>query len=121
MMLFTGRPKDVTPQDAAAAVAQGDLTLVDVREVDERAEGYVAGSLHIPLDDLPGRLGELPSGRPVAFICRSGARSARGARVAAKQGAQALNVRGGMLAWKKTGLAIEPADRLAREPAGQTA
>ena len=118
-MLFANKAKDVKPEEAAAGLAQGNLTLVDVRGVHERAEGYVAGSLHIPLDDLPGRLGRLPSGQPVAFICRSGARSSRAARVAAKNGAQALNVRGGMLAWQRTGLAIEPADTLARERAGQ--
>jgi rhodanese-related sulfurtransferase len=120
-MLFANKAKVLKPEEAAAGPARGNLTLVDVRGVDERAEGYVAGSLHIPLDELPGRLGELPSGQPVAFICRSGARSARRARVAAKNRAQALNVRGGMLAWEKTGLAIEPADRLARERAGQRA
>jgi rhodanese-related sulfurtransferase len=120
-MLFTRKPKEVTPEDAAAALAQGNLTLVDVRNAEERTEGYVGGSLHIPLDELPGRLGELPSGQPVAFVCRSGARSLRAARAAAKHGAQALNVRGGMLAWQKAGLAIEPAGRLARERAGQRA
>jgi hydroxyacylglutathione hydrolase len=63
-MLFANKAKVLKPEEAAAGLAQGNLTLVDVRGVDERAEGYVAGSLHIPLDELPGRLGELPSGQP---------------------------------------------------------
>ena len=120
-MLFTRAPKYVTPEDAAAALSEGKLMLVDVRNAEERTEGYVAGSLHIPLDELPGRLGALPSGQPVAFVCRSGARSSRAARAAAKQGTQALNLRGGMLAWQKAGLATEPADQLTRESAGQRA
>jgi hypothetical protein len=36
-MLFTRKPKDVTPKDAAAALTEGKLTLVDVRHADERA------------------------------------------------------------------------------------
>lgn len=118
-MLFANKAKVLKPEEAAAGPAQDNLTLVDVRGVDERAEGYVAGSLHIPLDELPGRLGELPSGQPVAFICRSGARSSRAARAASKQGAQSLNVRGGMIAWEKAGLATEHEGRLARERAAQ--
>jgi rhodanese-related sulfurtransferase len=120
-MLFTRKPKDVTPEDAAAGLAQGNLTLVDVRNADERTEGGVAGSLHIPLDQLLGRLGELPAGQPAAFVCRSGGRSSSAARAAAKHGVQALYVRGGMLAWQKAGLAIEPAGRLAGGRAGQRA
>jgi len=108
-MLFTNKPKELTPEDAATALGQGKLTLVDVRDTDERADAHVAGSRHIPLDELPGRLGELAADTPVAFVCRSGARSSRAARAAAKHGVQASNVRGGMLAWEKAGLATERA------------
>ena len=43
-------------------------------------------------------------GRPVAFICRSGARSARATRQARAAGIDAHNVRGGMIAWDRAGL-----------------
>ncbi|MEB3329372.1 MAG: rhodanese-like domain-containing protein [Candidatus Sericytochromatia bacterium] len=73
--------------------------LLDVREPHEWAEGHVAGALHIPLGQLPTRWQELPTGRPVAVICRSGARSARATAFLRGQGLDAHNVEGGMLAW----------------------
>jgi rhodanese-related sulfurtransferase len=85
-MRFTRKPKDVTPEDAAALLARLKLTLVDVRTADLRAEAYVAGSLHIPLDQLPGRLGDLTADKPIAFVCRPGGRSSVAARAAAKHG-----------------------------------
>jgi hydroxyacylglutathione hydrolase len=70
------RTSSLTPKQAAAGLERGELQLVDVREADELAEAWVAGTKHIPLASLPGRLGELDHGRPVAFLCRSGIRSA---------------------------------------------
>ena len=40
----------------------------------------------------------------VAFVCRSGARSATAVRTAARGGLIARNVRGGMLAWQRAEL-----------------
>lgn len=107
-MLFTRRKTDkVTPSDAADGVRTGKIVLVDVREPGEREEIRPAASRHIPLGDLPGRLGELPRDRTVAFICRSGGRSAKATQVATEAGMTALNVSGGMEAWRKAGLDTE--------------
>jgi rhodanese-related sulfurtransferase len=75
------------------------LTLLDVREPQEWAEGRIAGAVHIPLGELPTRWQELPASKPVAVICRSGARSARATAFLHGQGVDAQNVEGGMLAW----------------------
>jgi rhodanese-related sulfurtransferase len=40
-------------------------TVVDVRDADEYAPGHLPGARHIPLAELPNRLGELPRDRPV--------------------------------------------------------
>jgi hypothetical protein len=42
-MLSTKKPKDLTPQDAPAALAQGSLALVDIRNADEPATWEKAG------------------------------------------------------------------------------
>jgi hydroxyacylglutathione hydrolase len=50
-------------------------TIVDVRNAGERETGYVDGSLHIPLAELPVRVGEVPSDAPVVVYCAGGYRS----------------------------------------------
>jgi rhodanese-related sulfurtransferase len=104
-MLFR-RSKSLPPKEAAAALERGELQLVDVRETAELAEARVEGATHIPLAKLPARLGELDPARPVAFLCRSGSRSAIATRAATRAGLDAANVRGGVVAWSRAGLAL---------------
>ena len=54
-MLFS-RSKSLTPSDAAAAVARGELQLIDVREPSELSEARVKGARHIPLGQLSATL-----------------------------------------------------------------
>ena len=105
MPLFHRTP-GIAPGDAARRLATGELELVDVREPRELLDGRVDGSVHIPLGELAERLDELDPSRPVAFICRSGARSAGATRTAVRGGFVALNVKGGMTAWAHAGLPI---------------
>ncbi len=100
------RSKTLTPREAAAAAERGELQLVDVREPAELAEVRVQGAKHIPLGTLPARFGELDPGRPVAFLCRSGSRSAVATRAAVRAGLDAANVRGGVIAWSRAGLPL---------------
>jgi rhodanese-related sulfurtransferase len=97
----------LSPAQAAEAARRGELVLVDVRDDAERAGGFPPGSLHLPLDQLGGRLGELPTDRPVAFVCRSGRRSAIATAEARDAGIDARNVEGGMGAWRCCGLEVE--------------
>jgi len=90
--------------EALAGQEAGRLVLVDVREHSERARGFAPGSQHLPLGELKQRLGELPTDRPVAFICQSGRRSAMAATAARRAGLDAHNVSGGMTAWERQGL-----------------
>jgi rhodanese-related sulfurtransferase len=102
-MLFS-RSKSITPSDASAALARGELQLIDVREPSELTEARIKDATHIPLGQLPAKLSELDRDRPVAFLCRSGSRSAIATRSAAKAGLDAANVKGGITAWTRAGL-----------------
>jgi hydroxyacylglutathione hydrolase len=62
-------------QLAAARAEIPDLVVLDVRGPGERAQGAIEGSLHIPLPQLRGRLGELNPERPVVVHCAGGYRS----------------------------------------------
>lgn len=110
-MGFLGRfmkGRALTPADAAAAVEQGTIVLVDVREKHEFAAGHCPGARHVPLGRLDNaaiqRLAALD--RPVAFVCQSGMRSARATRQARAAGLEAQNVRGGMAAWQRERLPL---------------
>ncbi len=95
----------LTPAAAAAGAADSSLVLVDVRETAEFTAGHAPDARHIALGHLaPSLDGLRGEGRPIAFICRSGARSARATRQARRAGIDARNVRGGMIAWDRAAL-----------------
>ena len=90
----------------AAAMAGNGAVLLDVREPHEWQAGHAPKARHIPLGQLARRTGELPPGRAVVTVCRSGARSARAAALLARDGRQVSNLSGGMHAWARAGLPV---------------
>jgi rhodanese-related sulfurtransferase len=91
------------PVVPAAEVAD-DAVMVDVREQDEWDAGHAPHAVHIPMGDLPARVGELPeSVAPLAIVCRSGNRSGRVVAWLSQQGYDAVNVGGGMQQWSAAG------------------
>ena len=55
-------------------------TVVDVRSAAEFAGGHAAGSINIPLNEIPQRAAEIDRTRPVVVCCASGTRSAMAGR-----------------------------------------
>lgn len=104
---LTKRPyRDVSPAEALEAVERGRALLVDVREPNEWHSGHAPRARHIPLGQLADRADELPQGREVMLVCRSGSRSARAAGMLAGRRPDVANVRGGMAAWAAEGLPV---------------
>lgn len=84
-----------TVADILADAAQGQTTLVDVRDITEvKASGKIKGAKHIPLMQLaniadrrfPDFDQDLTADRPIAIYCASGARSHMATRVLKKLG-----------------------------------
>jgi glyoxylase-like metal-dependent hydrolase (beta-lactamase superfamily II)/rhodanese-related sulfurtransferase len=74
--------------------------VVDVRGDDERAAGAIEGSLHIPLAQLPGRVGEVPHDHPIVLHCAGGHRSSIAASVLRRAGrTDVSDLLGGYAAW----------------------
>jgi rhodanese-related sulfurtransferase len=92
------------------AERRDEVQIVDVRQPDEWQAGRIDGALHVPEDELAGRLDEFDRDRPVVTVCRSGSRSARAAAYLAEQGLDAENLDGGMLSWAEAGLAYATPD-----------
>ncbi len=80
-----GYPR-VTFADVAASMPQAPADVIlDVRRQDERAQGAIPGSAHIPLHSLLPRLAELPEGR-LWVHCGSGFRAGIAASLLARAG-----------------------------------
>ena len=77
--------------------ALGDGFLLDVRHPEELAVEELPGVVNIPVDELRGRLGELPRDREILVICRSGQRAYYATRILMQNGFTARTVAGGML------------------------
>ena len=81
--------------------------VVDVRNPDEvRAEGRIEGALLIPMNELPGRLAEVPTDRAVVAVCKRGMRSFNAAAWLRQMGRDASSLQGGLDQWKALGLPI---------------
>jgi rhodanese-related sulfurtransferase len=100
------RPYASVSATDAIAMANAGAVLLDVREPHEWQAGHAPKARHIPMGQLARRAGELPKGRAVITVCRSGARSARAAALLARDGRQVSNLAGGMHAWARAGLPV---------------
>jgi len=101
---------DVDPDRARELIEAGDVQLVDVREPHEWDAGRIAGARHIEIERLPSEAESLDRDRPVLFYCRSGSRSTMAAAAFRRAGYDAYSVDGGLLAWDRRGLPLEPDD-----------
>lgn len=101
---------ELEPQQAAERLAEFEL--IDVRGAQEFAGplGRIRGARLIPLPVLSERAAEIPRGRPLLLICRSGARSARACAQLGELGfGPTVNLVGGMIAWNRAELPVERA------------
>lgn len=74
--------------------------LLDVRSHGEFAGGHIPGSVLIPLPELLHRASEIPAGRHVICVCRSGHRSGIAAHQLRARGYSVQSLAEGMLGWR---------------------
>lgn len=70
-------PKEISAAELAARMQGPDSPiLIDVREAPELAsDGWIPGSVHMPMSTFQGREAELDRTRPIVVQCASGMRS----------------------------------------------
>ncbi len=100
---LVARTPRLTPRALSERLdAKTPLIVVDARTDAERAGGFVAGSLHIPLAAWSKRMREIPKGKPVAVYCAGGYRSSIAASLLRASGyAEVSDVIGGFAAWRE--------------------
>lgn len=92
----------VTVQQAFDLVSSGQAYGIDVREQHEWDAGHFEQFTLKPLSQFD--LSQVPTDKPVIFVCRSGNRSGQVCDALAVTGASVMNMEGGMLAWQSAGL-----------------
>ena len=97
--------RELSPEAARDMLANGALTIVDVRPPQERAQAELPHP-HRTLDDGIDAIESLPKDAPIAFICHHGGRSAQAAEHFRGLGfREVYNISGGIDAWAQ----IDPA------------
>jgi rhodanese-related sulfurtransferase len=105
------------PEDTAAVgtdellrrLEAGDAVVLDVRPGSEYAAGHLPGAVHIPLEELADRLGELPRDREVVAYCRGQycVLAHEAVRLLTSEGILARRASDGVLEWRLAGVPVE--------------
>jgi rhodanese-related sulfurtransferase len=98
------------PEQARELVASNKATALDIREDDQWREKRVPGARHADEDDLDATLDQLADDQIVLIVCEDGKRSAELAEKLRESGRDAASIDGGMGAWEKEKLPLQPSD-----------
>ena len=72
-------------------IKNGEAVVVDVRTPGEFMGGNVAGSINIPLNEVPYRLEEFKEMKKVVLCCASGGRSMQATQFLQQNGIDCMN------------------------------
>jgi rhodanese-related sulfurtransferase len=101
------RIPQVTPEELRARLkspqTRNTPLILDVRTPAEREEDPLAGSLAIPLAELPTRMAELPTDETIVVLCGSGYRSGIACSLLQRAGRRPENLTGGWAAFHPEG------------------
>jgi rhodanese-related sulfurtransferase len=95
---------EVTAPELMAELRHGGMPyLLDCRESYERRQGYIPGSAHIIMREIPYRLGEFDRAADIVVVCEHGNRSYGVAGYLIENGFQARSLKGGIAGWLAKG------------------
>ena len=105
--LPTAQIAQIDASELHARLARGErITIVDVRSPQERRNGHIDGSAHVPAGDIASRAHELKDKGLLVTICEGGYRSSLAASLLARAGLPAVaNAAGGMVAYRAAAVA----------------
>jgi hydroxyacylglutathione hydrolase len=94
--------ENINPIDVKQKLdARESVFILDVRQPEEYAQGYIPKAYLIPLGDLDKRMNEVPKDRYLIVVCQSGGRSAKASQQLEDSGYKNVhNMLGGTSAWK---------------------
>ncbi len=86
----------------------GEVTVLDVRPVEEYRSGHIPGAISIPLQELERRLKELPRDQEIVAYCRGPycVLAIRAVELLLAKGFRAARLQDGLPDWRANGLAV---------------
>lgn len=102
MFGFGPKMNAISAKELQERLEKGEkLTIIDVREPWEFAEGHVPGAVLKPLGDIRTWANQLRKDDEILLICRTASRSAMAYQFLSRMGfANVKNVSGGMVTWR---------------------
>ena len=92
--------KEISFDEFYPLYQNGQLSLVDVREIEEFKMLHLEGAHNLPLSQLADTYEQLDKEQLHYVICKSGMRSARACQFLEEHGYKVINVQGGMTAFE---------------------
>lgn len=101
--------ENVDVKGFAGLMKKANVVVLDVRRAEEFKDGHIEGAVNI--DQAQSNFMQkakevLSADKTIAIYCRSGRRSANAAERLAAEGYKAVNLKGGILAWKDAGMRV---------------
>ena len=90
----------IKPAEFQVLNQKENITILDVREVDEFQAGHIEGALNAPLSTLDKEYEQLDASKRYYVICQGGMRSERACQFLETKGFDVVNVEGGMNQWQ---------------------
>lgn len=111
-----GPMEPVASDELLRRVRSGEVTVLDVRPVEEYRAGHLPGALSIPVGELRSRLAELPKGREIVAYCRGPycVMALDAVDVLRKRGFAAHRMEQGVADWQARGWRVERGSPAAR-------
>lgn len=96
--------REISVEELKTRRDRGEKTLViDVREGWELQLASIPDVVHVPMNELPGRLSEFARDAETIVMCHAGGRSLRVAHYLSNQGfTNVANLSGGISAWSES-------------------
>jgi ArsR family transcriptional regulator len=109
---FLGSREGMEPVDRSnlvQRVSSGEVTVLDVRPVEEYTAGHIAGAVSVPLAELEARLSELPAEAEIVAYCRGPycVLAVKAVELLRGRGFRAVRLEDGVLDWQARGLPVD--------------
>jgi rhodanese-related sulfurtransferase len=100
-------PEPVVREMGVEELRTAPLLILDIREPYEWRQVRLTDAVHIPMNEIPGALDQLPKQGEIVIMCAHGNRSYAVTAWLCERGYDAVNLRGGIADWARRGWPVD--------------